>query len=174
MNVTIAEIKAVCRNQPAVRLILHELNARFVGEDHQTDTYFNVPVGRLKLREGLIENTLIYYRRPDEDAPKISDVNLFTALDLNQIKPLLITALGVKVAVVKQREIYFVNNIKIHLDRVAELGEFVEIEAIDKDGMRSQAELLAQCRTMMARLNVLPADLVDCSYSDMLLNKRAK
>ena len=26
----------------------------FIGEDHQVDTYFNVAVGRLKLREGKI------------------------------------------------------------------------------------------------------------------------
>ena len=37
----------------------------FIGEDHQVDTYFNVAVGRLKLREGNIENALIHYERED-------------------------------------------------------------------------------------------------------------
>jgi len=174
MNVTNAEIKAVCRNQAAVRNILRELQARFVGEDQQTDTYFNVPTGRLKLREGLIENALIFYRRPDTEAPKISDVKLFSSSELSGIKPLLTAALGVKVTVVKQREIYFVDNVKIHLDRVAELGEFVEIEAIDNDGSRTAAELLRQCQAMLERLGIQPADRLTHSYSDMLLIKQAK
>ncbi len=36
------------------------LTPEFIGEDNQTDTYFNMQTGRLKLREGNIENFLIY------------------------------------------------------------------------------------------------------------------
>ena len=52
------------RHEELEQKLLH-LNANFVGEDHQTDTYFNVPYGRLKLREGKIEYALIHYYRPD-------------------------------------------------------------------------------------------------------------
>ncbi|RYZ45291.1 MAG: adenylate cyclase, partial [Chitinophagaceae bacterium] len=41
--------------------ILLQQQPLFVGEDHQVDTYFNVPTGRLKLREGNIEQSLIFY-----------------------------------------------------------------------------------------------------------------
>lgn len=44
---------------------LLSLNPKFIGEDNQIDTYFNVPEGRLKLREGNIENSLIWYKRQD-------------------------------------------------------------------------------------------------------------
>lgn len=174
MNVTNAEIKAVCRDHAAIRAILRKLNAQFIGADSQTDTYFNVPTGRLKLREGLIENALIYYRRPDNDVPKLSGVILFNSPDLNGLKTLLTTALGIKVIVVKQREIYFVNNIKIHLDSLENLGEFVEIEAIDANGNRTQAELLDQCQKMIIHFDIHPDDLLTGSYSDMVLNKQAK
>ena len=40
------------------------------------DTYFGVPEGRLKLRQGNIENSLIAYRRPNQAGPKTSDVTL--------------------------------------------------------------------------------------------------
>jgi len=39
------------------------LHPKFQGLDHQIDTYFNVQKGRLKLREGNIENSLINYDR---------------------------------------------------------------------------------------------------------------
>jgi len=174
MQKTNAEIKARCRNQTAVRNILQTSNARFAGEDHQIDTYFNVPAGRLKLREGLIENALIFYPRPDNEAPKISNVIIFSPPEICGIKNLLTAALGIKISVEKRREIYFVDNVKIHLDRVTDLGEFAEIEAIDEDGSHTPGELLSQCRNLMERLGLSPADLLTHSYSDMLLNKRTE
>ena len=45
-----SEIKARCADQEAVRQYLHEHGADFKGTDHQIDTYFHVPEGRLKLR----------------------------------------------------------------------------------------------------------------------------
>ena len=56
-----SEIKARCADQEAVRHYLREHGADFKGTDHQIDTYFDVPEGRLKLRQGPIENNLIFY-----------------------------------------------------------------------------------------------------------------
>lgn len=66
---TNVEIKARCCNPGRIRNILTGKNADFMGTDHQTDTYFKVSQGRLKLREGDIENALIFYNRPDEAGP---------------------------------------------------------------------------------------------------------
>jgi predicted adenylyl cyclase CyaB len=41
----------------------------------------------------------------------------------------------------KHREIYFVGNVKFHLDTVEGLGTFVEIESIDMDGTIGQDRL---------------------------------
>ena len=60
-----AEIKCRCNQLDQVRQILLANKAHYHGTDHQVDTYFRVPDGRLKLREGNIENSLIYYRRPN-------------------------------------------------------------------------------------------------------------
>ena len=42
------EIKARTRNAAGIRSILQAENADFRGTDHQIDSYFRVPEGRLK------------------------------------------------------------------------------------------------------------------------------
>ena len=62
------EIKAGCRNAEFIRNYLQANNAELKGTDEQTDTYFEVPNGRLKLREGNIENNLIFYERENQQS----------------------------------------------------------------------------------------------------------
>ncbi|NNF04576.1 MAG: class IV adenylate cyclase [Rhodothermales bacterium] len=169
----IFEIKARCDDHEPYRRVLQEAGARAVGRDHQIDTYYDVPRGRLKLRHGTIENNLIHYRRHDEVGPKRSDVHLYRVGNGRDLNALLGSALDVLVEVDKQREIFFVGNVKIHLDRVDRLGKFVEIEAIDSDGTRSAAELESQCREWMDRFGIDDDRLVRRSYSDLLAELEA-
>jgi len=92
------------------------LDSHFAGENHQIDTYFNVPYGRLKLREGNIENALIHYYRPDVSGSKPSNVELYRHVPEKNLKEILTTALGIKTIVSKKRRIWFVKNVKIHFD----------------------------------------------------------
>ena len=171
MPITIIEIKARCSEQEKIRDILKGEGADFKGLDIQTDTYFRVPHGRLKLREGNIENNLIHYDRPDQEGPKQSNVLLYRSTPDSNLKGILMKALGVLVVVEKKREIYFINNIKFHIDTVASLGEFIEIEAIDEDGSIGKEHLQDQCESYLKRFGVSEEDLIACSYSDLLLNK---
>ncbi len=68
----------------------------------------------------------------------------------------------------KSREIYFIDNVKFHIDTVKNLGAFVEIEAIDTDGSISREHLKEQCDYYMQLLQIKPSDLIADSYSDML------
>lgn len=77
--------------------------------DHQIDTYFRAHSGRLKLREGTIENALIYYERENKKGPKQSDIIMYKSVFNPSLKEILTRALGVLVVVDKQREIYFVD-----------------------------------------------------------------
>jgi len=163
------EIKAKCSNPNTVREILRAHGADFKGTDHQIDTYFKVNEGRFKLREGNIENFLIFYSRTDQAGPKQSDVILYKTEPNSSLKTALTQALGVLVVVDKKREIYFIDNVKFHIDEVKELGSFIEIEAIDKDGGIGKDKLLEQCQKYMKLLNIAEADLIENSYSDMLL-----
>lgn len=163
------EMKARCTNPQRIRALLQERQAEFCGLDVQRDTYFRVPHGRLKLREGQIENNLIYYERDNVSAPKEALVSLLPTQPGSPLKAMLSQALGVLVVVEKQREIYFIENVKFHIDEVTGLGAFVEIEAIDTEGTIGKDKLVTQCQEFL-RLFELPVhDLVATSYSDLLL-----
>jgi adenylate cyclase, class 2 len=164
------EIKARCPKPGTVKEILEKEGADFKGIDRQTDTYFNVPNGRLKLREGNIENNLIFYTRHNQAGPKSSDFILTTVADAAALKASLSAALGVKVVVAKLRHIYYLKNVKFHVDEVEGLGHFAEIEAGNiswPEATREQLE--AQCNHYMHLLGIAPGHLLTHSYSDMLL-----
>ncbi len=138
---------------------------------NRQDTYFNVAHGRLKLREGNIENNLIYYERNNQPGPKNSQFHLVKVEDAKGLKEVLVKSIGVKVVVKKRREIYYIKNVKFHIDEVPGLGSFVEIEAGNILADLSQEELKAQCDFYMNEFGIKPEDLIDVSYSDMLLAK---
>lgn len=161
------EIKARCTDLAAVRDRLTAIPHRFVGTDHQIDTYFRVPTGRLKLRQGTIETHLIAYHRSAQAGPAASRVRLYAPADAERLLQTLSHALPRLVVVDKQREIYFVDHIKVHLDRVEGLGTFVEIEAIGEAD--AHQALLRDCKETMQRLGVQHQSLVSASYSDLLL-----
>ncbi|MBI4215585.1 MAG: class IV adenylate cyclase [Parcubacteria group bacterium] len=163
------EIKARCSNQNKIRDILYSYQAEFKGTDHQVDTYFKVNSGRLKLREGNIENYLIFYERENIEGTKQSNVILFSSNPKTALKKILVKSLGVLMVVEKQREIYFIENVKFHLDNVQNLGNFMEIEAIDKDCNIGADKLREQCEYYCSLFGIKKEDLLADSYSDLLL-----
>lgn len=165
------EIKARCKNPTSIKEILISRQADFKGVDHQIDTYFKVPNGRMKFREGNIENSLIHYDRPNQIGPKKSNYILYHPKSDSSLKQLLIQANGILVVVDKLRSIYFIDNVKFHVDEVKDLGNFMEIEAIDSDGSISEKKLLDLCNSYLELLGIQEEDLIDNSYSDLLLHK---
>src|SRR4051812_6604987 len=107
------ELKARLRNLPAAREIARQLATDFLGIQHQIDTYFACPQGRMKLREiDGIGAQLIWYERPDESASKDSDYILVevTADRARSLK----AQMGIRGMVSKRREIFLHQNVRIH------------------------------------------------------------
>ena len=171
MPVNIIEIKAKCTDAEKIRNILKSNNADFKGIDHQIDTYFKAPIGRLKLREGNIENTLIHYNRPNQAGPKNSQVTYRRLPPNSDIKEVLAAAMGILTVVDKKRGIYFIDNVKFHLDEVKNLGSFVEIEAIDEKGNIGLDKLKEQCDYYMELFAIQISDLIEVSYSDLMMKE---
>ena len=164
------EFKARTHNLDQLEQKLLQLNPRFIGEDKQVDTYFNVEKGRLKLREGTIENALIYYERQNTADAKQSDILLYKHLADPFLKDILIKVHGIKVVVTKIRKIYFVENVKFHFDTIAELGTFVEVEAIDSTGDIGIEKLKSQCKKYADLFELKSSDYISLSYSDLILD----
>ena len=171
MKVLNFEFKAHLRDAAHVRATLKRLRARFLGADRQVDTYFRVPKGRLKIREGRIENSLIFYRRTNVARARRSTVEMMLLPRRNSVRAILSAALGILAVVDKRREIYFVKNVKIHLDRVRGLGKFLEVEAISHAG--DVKKIRSQARQFQKLFGITAKDIVAESYSDLILAKES-
>ena len=165
------EIKAKCTNASFIRNYLLSNDAEYKGADKQTDTYFNVQQGRLKLREGNIENNLIFYERANQAGPKNSHFQLVKVEDAAGLKDVLTKSMGVKAIVRKRREIYYIKNVKFHLDEVPGLGSFVEIEAGNILADLVQEQLKEQCDFYLKEFEIKEENLIEVSYCDLLLEK---
>lgn len=166
------EIKAYCNDPAAIRSYLQKNNALYKGLDEQTDTYFNVTHGRLKLREGNIENNLIWYERANDLGPKNSHFHLVKIEDAPVLKEVLTKSIGRKVVVKKKREIYYIDNVKFHIDEVPGLGFFVEIEAGNVFADLPYEKLKEQCDFYIQEFDIKEEDFINVSYSDMLLAEK--
>jgi adenylate cyclase, class 2 len=176
MNHINYEIKAKVNpeKQNLIRDYLKKNNAKFIGLDSQTDTYFKVPEGRLKIRKGNIENKLIHYERGDNLNSKKSDVLLIDLKKAQYLEKITRKTHDVLVEVKKQREIYFIDNVKFHIDNVENLGDFIEIEAISEDNSILLEKIKEQCDYYKNKFKIKKSELIKNSYSDMLLNSKIK
>ncbi len=165
------EFKAKTTDIGSLEDKLLSLNPLYIGEDHQKDSYYNVAVGRLKLREGNIENALIWYNREDIGGAKQSDILLYKHSPDEALKKILLKLHGIKIIIDKIRKIYFIDNVKFHFDNVEGLGTFIEVEAIDETGNIGIEKLKEQCDFYINFFGITKDDFMKKSYSDMLMEK---
>ncbi|MBW2267766.1 MAG: class IV adenylate cyclase [Deltaproteobacteria bacterium] len=163
------EIKARCADLAAARERAERIATEHVGVDHQVDTYFATRAGRLKLRESSLSGgQLVPYLRPDQPGPRRSDYRILPVPDPAGTKALLSQILGVHRVVDKQREIFLVDNVRIHLDRVEGLGTFLELEAVFDGTPGAEAAQQRKLEHLMRELGVRPDDLIATSYEALL------
>ena len=149
---------------------LQKLNPKFMGTDHQKDTYYKVGEDRkLKLREGNMENALIFYKRPEIAGEKSADILLYKHRPDENLKLMLEALHGIDIIVEKERKIHFCDNVKIHLDKVNGLGTFLEVEAImDERSSLTEAQLEEQCSEYRDFFSIQQHQLQAHSYADLL------
>ncbi|MBK7672594.1 MAG: class IV adenylate cyclase [bacterium] len=165
------EIKARLGSGPA----LDDVEARAVAlatngphEIIQDDTFFRCDSGRLKLRAFAGgHGELIYYRRADAAGPKESFYTIAPVEDPDALRRALTLALGTIGRVRKRRTLYLVGRTRVHLDRVEGLGEFLELEVVLRDDETAEVGE-AEAHVLMGELGIVPAQLIEGAYLDLL------
>jgi adenylate cyclase, class 2 len=149
--------------------VCEDLGAEDRGTLTQGDTYFETVRGRLKLREESGGDAyLIAYERPDLPGEKESLYRIVRVSDPSELREALSAVLGISVVVSKVRRLFVFAGIRIHLDRVDGLGDFIEFEGVVSDDGDSErfAPLLTDLRQSFG---IREGDLLRGSYSDLLL-----
>jgi adenylate cyclase class IV len=168
------EIKAVDRDPPATLAAALALDVRDHGVLRQRDTYFHAVQGRLKLREAPpAPAELIAYARGDLAGPKVSHYRIVPVADPDALTAALGDALGVRVVVEKARRLLTWRNVRIHLDEVAGLGAFVELEAVAA-GIGGLEGERAKVQELLEALGVTEDRLVAPGYADLLERRRPR
>ncbi|CAH1159766.1 unnamed protein product [Phaedon cochleariae] len=166
------EIKAKVRDLTKLMDKVRSLEPQKCEIIKQEDTFFNTSNGRLKLRK--FENgtgELIFYNRPDTEGPKMcsyekSDVS---TENFNSLHSVLERSLGAKTTVKKTRQLFIVDQTRVHVDSVDKLGNFMELEVVLNDNQTPEdGEQIAF--NLMTKLGVEKEDLISGAYAD-LLNK---
>lgn len=134
----------------------------------QDDTFYACPNGRLKLRrfaDG--DGELIFYRRDDLAGPKTSHYHRSPTAAPDSLHEALALGYGTVGRVRKERLLFMVGRTRVHLDTVAALGEFLELEVVLADDEPAETGM-AEARRLMARLGIAPEQLVEGAYVDLL------
>ncbi len=163
------ELKARVPSLVQARDIAEAVATEYLGELRQVDTYFQVSRGRLKLRviDGS-EGQLIAYDRADSQEPRSSTYRLVPVPDPPELRAALSTTCGILCEVDKRREVFLHHNVRIHLDEVQRLGQFLEFEAVLCEGIDAQAGE-RQVAELCTRFQIEATDIEPRSYSDLLL-----
>ena len=162
------EIKAQLADREAVRRKAAAI-ASGPGElITQTDTFFAVPTGRLKVREFSDgSGEMIAYERSDQSGSKESVYSIVRCADAQALSTTLARALPVRGRVVKRREVFLVGRTRVHLDEVEHLGMFIELEVVLRDDEPADAGE-REAHALMETLGIPITALVPDAYVDLL------
>ena len=166
------ELKAEVDDHDFLRKKLSALGAEYTGTFQQSDLYFRVPEGRLKLRTVKDNNKaeLIYYERESIAGPKSDDAFILRVQEPEDLKKVLKKILAPLIVIEKGREIYQYQGTQIHLDTVKQLGKFIEFERQTSDDLKSIEKDRRILERLMEKLEIDPGNLETLSYSDLAEN----
>ncbi|WP_044349314.1 class IV adenylate cyclase [Dethiosulfatarculus sandiegensis] len=134
----------------------------------QEDIFFNCEKGKLKLRIFSKENgLLIFYNRPEATGPKTSEYYLSSTQEPHCLLDVLERAYGSCGKVKKIRKLYMIGRTRVHLDKVENLGNFLEFEVILQDG-EEVIEGEKEAKQLMEAFNISETDLLSGAYIDMM------
>ncbi|WP_138099956.1 class IV adenylate cyclase [Streptococcus australis] len=166
------EFKAKLNNRNLAKNIIIKYSQANPEILKQRDIFYNFKLGRLKMRTiNNSESELIFYIRQNIAGRKVSKYKRIKVKNPRLVDSMLSTLLGKIGEVKKSRTLYLKENIRFHLDEVAGLGNFIEVEYIlPKDETRQSAE--KKVDDIIKMLKIKKKDFIDISYMDMINKSR--
>jgi homotetrameric cytidine deaminase len=167
------ELKASDPDPERSLAVVRSLGAHDRGLLRQRDTYYRTATGRLKLREEEPGGaTLVQYDRVDADEARESRYRLVPVDDPAALHAALEASLGVLTVVEKERHLLLWQNVRIHLDTVAGLGNFIELEGVAAPDSDLALEL-DRVTQLTEALGIVPERILRNSYSDQVVGSNA-
>ncbi|HTS57780.1 MAG TPA: class IV adenylate cyclase [Terriglobales bacterium] len=164
------EIKAILHNRMAAEAIAARLSDRAPETIEQEDVFFRCAGARLKLRIlGPKQGELIRYARPDLAGIRSSQYVIARTTEPEALREILGQTLGVIGVVRKTRTLYQVGQTRIHLDRVAGLGNFLELEVVLRPE-QTEAEGKTIAQAWLENFRIEDNQLVAVAYIDLLVS----
>jgi len=162
------EVKTRLAERAKVEKKLSALGARPMWVRTQKDTFFVVSEGWLKLREseGKPAELISYRRSSEHSGPRPSDYDVLLVGDGAAALRLLSRVLPIDRVVEKERTLWIYEHTRVHLDRVAKLGEFLELETVVEPGKLEEAR--AENARIVETLGLEETEFVAQSYRDLL------
>ncbi|WKX93257.1 hypothetical protein Q1695_010916 [Nippostrongylus brasiliensis] len=135
----------------------------------QEDVYFNVPNGNLKLRIMHPNRCgqLIYNSLSNKSDHKLSESQVTEVEDVLSIRATLSAALGERGTITKKRRVFTMDDVRIYLDDVDQIGQFIDI-AVTLNSSQSDS-CYARAKEIRERLNISEDAVVPVAYLDMMM-----
>jgi adenylate cyclase class 2 len=162
------EVKVRVSDLARARAAALAAGARSRGIERQTDRYYELDGGRrvkLRVRDGGAAE-LIRYDRPETGGVRGSDYEVTPVRDAGEGLCLVPKRSPVSI-VRKRRELLLIENVRIHLDEVDELGTFLELEAV-VDAAHDDVACRRQVADLLDVLGLTTAEPILASYGELV------
>ncbi len=134
----------------------------------QEDYFFNCANGRLKLRIlSSVNGELIFYNRKNESGPKMSEYFISKTNEPYTLLDVLEKSYGLRGVIKKTRKLFLIENTRVHIDQVENLGSFLEFEVVltSEEDINTGKQV---AQRLMAQFEIQKNSLIDCAYIDLI------
>jgi len=162
------ELKIHIDSQNDMIKVIEKNKGEFINLLRQKDTYYNYQKGLLKLREQNDEFQLVKYNRNENEGERWSDYSVLY-LKGEDAEIYFNDLFKIEAVVEKERELYIYKNTRIHLDKVKNLGKFLELETVVKNITKEEAVI--EFNEVVGFLELDVKNQIKKSYRDLLIEK---
>ena len=172
------EIKAFLRDEVCVRAKLSQCGCQWKDTQYQVDTIYvqdkvlsdvNTPIFHIR-RQGSLSILTLKILESDLDTATELELEISDALTMQDI----LYAIGFKelVRVAKHRDTTHFDGFNICIDKVENLGTFIEIERVEST-MDNQQTVYDGIMHLLVSLGISKSDVTKKKYYKMILDKQA-